>query len=102
YYTGLSHRGIGVGELAQITAKPQEAPQRKAAANQRFEEASKSFAAAAAAFAARVKELPKEVVVLPVDMEWSARARCDQAEMQLRLLKAKEAQATVEPFTKGT
>lgn len=102
YYLGVSHRGLGVKELAQIPAKPQEAPQRRAAAAQRFTDAGNQFAAATGAFAARAKEPPPDAVVLPIELEWSARARCDQAEMLLRNLKTKEAQATVEPFLKGT
>ena len=38
---------------------------------------------------------------MPLDLEWSARARCDQAEMELRTLKTKEAAATAAPFLKG-
>src|SRR5207248_8607956 len=34
------------------------------------------------------------------DAEWAARARCDQAEIELRLGKNKEARATAEPFVK--
>jgi TolA-binding protein len=101
YYLGLAQRGLGVRELAQAEAKPQEAPQRRAAANRRFEEAAKQFAAAVAAFTARAKgEVPPDARELPVDWEWAARARCDQAEMQLRTAKRKEAQATVAPFVK--
>src|SRR5262249_22252008 len=37
---------------------------------------------------------------LPVELEWAARARCDLAEMQLRTLKTKDAQATAAPFVK--
>ncbi len=85
YYLGLAQRGLGVRELTQAETKPQEAPQRRNAANARFDEAAKHFAAATPAFA---------------DLEWSARARCDQAEMQLRILKTKEAQATAAPFLK--
>jgi TolA-binding protein len=101
YYLGTAQRGLGVRELAQAEAKPQEAPQRRAAANGRFEEASKQFAAAVAAFAARVKDpVPADAKELPVDLEWAARARCDQAEMQLRTQKLKDAQATAAPFVK--
>ena len=65
---------------------------------QQFEEGAKQFAGAVAAFTARYKELPGEdVKELPVDVEWAVRARCDQAEMLLRVLKAKEAQAAVAP-----
>ena len=100
YYTGAAHRGLGVKELAQ--AKPQEAPQRKQAAQQRFDEAAKHFALAATAFTASVKPPADDAKVLPMELEWAARSLCDQAEMQLRNLKTKEAQATVAPFIKGS
>src|SRR6516162_9912756 len=103
YYTGAAHRGLGVKELAQAQAKPQEAPQRKQAAAQRFDEANKAFALAATAFSASVKAPPPDAKILPTELEWSARSLCDQAEMQLRNLKTKEAQAIVAPFvTKGS
>jgi len=102
YYQGLAQRGLGVQLLAQATAQPPQAPQFKAQANQRFDEAAKHFASAVAAFAARVKDVPADAKALPIDLEWSARARCDQAEMQLRTLKSKEAVATTAPFTKGS
>jgi TolA-binding protein len=101
YCLGLAQRGLGVRELAQADAKPQEAPQRRAAANGRFEEAAKQFAASVAAFTDRAPaEVPADAKELPVDLEWAARARCDQAEMQLRTVKMKEAQATAAPFVK--
>src|SRR5262249_46390427 len=101
YYLGTAQRGLGVRELAQAEARPQEAPQRRGAANGRFEEAAKQYAAAVAAFTARVKEeVPADAKELPVDLEWAARARCDHAEMQLRTQKLKEAQATAAPFVK--
>lgn len=98
YYLGSTHRGLGVGALDQANAKPQEAPQLRAQANQRFDEASKQFAAAAAAFAARVKAPDTKPV--PAELDWSARALCDQAEMLLRQSKAKEAQAIAASFQK--
>jgi TolA-binding protein len=98
YHLGLALRGLGVAELAQADARPQEAPQRRNAANQRFEEAARQFAAAGDAYAAKAPEVPAGAARLPLDWEWAARARCDQAEMQLRLLKAKEARATAAPF----
>jgi TolA-binding protein len=101
YHFALAKRGQGVRELAEAAAKPNEAPQRRNNANQRFGEALPQFAAAGAAFAARAKEPPADAKELPVDLEWAARARCDEAEMQLRLLKAKEAQATAAPFLKA-
>src|SRR4051794_18144789 len=78
YYLGTAQRGLGVRELAQAEARPQEAPQRRAAANGRFEEAAKQYAAAVAAFTARVKDVvPADAKELPVELEWAARARCD-------------------------
>ncbi len=101
YYLGMAQRGLGVRELAQGEAKPQEMPQRRAAAKQRFDEASKQFAAAVPVFTARVKDpVAADAKELPLDLEWAARARCDQAEMQLRTAKLKEAQATAAPFEK--
>jgi TolA-binding protein len=99
WYLGLAQRGLGLRELDQAAAKPADAARLRASAQLRFEEASKQFAAAGAAFLARVKP-PTDAKELPADLEWSARARCDQAEMLLRLLRAKEAQAAVEPFLK--
>src|SRR5260370_1093509 len=99
YYLGLSKRALGLGELDQATAKPNEAPQRKQNANARFAEAAQHFAAAAAAFKDRVK-LDPDAKDLPVDQEWVARCWCDQAEMEIRLMKAKEAQKTAEAFSK--
>ena len=100
YYIGLSQRGLGVKLLAQAVAQPQQAPQFRQQANQRFDEAAKHFAGAAPAFAARVKDVPADAKQLPADLEWSARSQCDQAEMLLRVSKAKEAQAAVAPFLK--
>src|SRR5262249_30082741 len=100
YYFALAKRGQGVKELAEAVAKPQEATQRKGNAAARFDEAQQNFAAAAAASAAKVKEVPPDAKELPVDLEWAARARCDQAEMLLRANKTKEALAAVEPFLK--
>jgi TolA-binding protein len=100
YHFALAKRGLGVRELAEAAAKPQEAPQRRDAAKQRFDEAAQQFAAALAAFQARVKEPAANAKDLPLELEWAARSRCDQAEMQLRTLKVKEAQATAAPFLK--
>jgi TolA-binding protein len=100
YYAGLSQRGLGMRNLALAATKPPpEAGPLRNTANQQFEEAAKQFGAAAAAFGTRVKELPTpDVKELPVDLEWSIRSRCDQAEMLLRLLKPKEALAAVVPL----
>jgi TolA-binding protein len=85
YYLGLSQRALGV----KAAARPDEA-------QKRFEEAAKQYAAAMTAFAARVKDVPPDAKELPADLEWAARSRCDLAEMQLRLGKAKEARESAQ------
>ena len=97
YYLGLAKRAQGVAELNQAHAKPNEAPQRRQTANRRFAEALQHFSAAAAAFKERAKPDPmaKEPTI---EVEWLARSLCDQAEMELRLGKVKEAQQTSMPF----
>ena len=90
YYAGVSRRGLGQKELAEGVAKPNEMPQRTQAANGHFAEAGRLFTQAREAFEKKV----------PPDPEWAARARCDTAEMELRLGKTKEARATAEPFVK--
>ncbi len=99
YYLGLAHRGVGNAALAQAIAKPPEAAQHRATANQRFDQAAAQFTAAIPAFTARVKAPPAaDAKELPADLEWAARARADLAEMQLQTNKLKEAQATAAPF----
>jgi tetratricopeptide (TPR) repeat protein len=98
YHLGLAQRGLGVIELAQAAARPQEAPQRQATARQRFEEAARQFAAAATAFGLKGGAVAPDAKELPVDLEWAARARCDQAEMELRTDRVKEARKTAHLF----
>lgn len=90
YYLAVAHRGAGLKELAEGAARPNEMPQRQQAANQQFGEAEKFFTQSRGLFAKKN----------PADADWVARARCDAAEMQLRLNKTKEARATAEPFVK--
>jgi TolA-binding protein len=90
YHAGVCQRGLGQKELAEGAAKPNELPQRTQAANGRFGEAAKLFAQARDAFDKKA----------PPDADWSARSRCDVAEMELRAGKTKEAKATAEPFVK--
>src|SRR5262249_31312891 len=94
YYTGFAKRGQGVTSLATAQAKPQEAAQHKATAKQRFEEAAKAFGDAAAAFAEKGKEAKAEKG-LPTELEGMVRSRCDQAEMLLRVGKAKDAREAI-------
>ncbi|HTU17125.1 MAG TPA: tetratricopeptide repeat protein [Gemmataceae bacterium] len=98
YYLGLAQRGLGTQALGQALAKPQEANQHRTTAKQRFEEASKHFASAATAFTARIPKAEAAPKKTLIELEWEARARCDQAEMLLRILKAKEARTVTEPF----
>lgn len=98
YYSGLALRALGLNELAQLSAKPNEAVQIKQRADGRFNEAAQRFAQATAAFTTNLpKELPEQV---PAELDWAARSRADQSEMELRLGKFKEAKVTGEAFTK--
>lgn len=90
YYLGVAHRGLGHKEIAEGIARPNEMTQRQQNAQGKFNEAVKLFVQAREAFEKKA----------PPDAERAARARCDQAEMELRLNKPKDAWATVEPFTK--
>lgn len=90
YYAAVCQRGLGQKELAEGRARPNEMPQRQNNANGKFAEAARLFAQAREAFEKKN----------PADGEWAARARCDTAEMELRLNKPKEARATVEPLLK--
>ncbi len=90
YHAGVCQRGLGQKELAEGVAKPNEMPQRQNNANGKFTEAAKLFTAARDTYEKKI----------PPDAEWAARARCDTAEMELRLGKTKEARATAEPFVK--
>jgi TolA-binding protein len=99
YYLAVAVRGQGLKELADIDSRPpQEAANRRANAQKRFEESLPLFSAALASLVARARESAPGAKELPLEAEWAARARCDLAEMQLRVQKAKEAQATAAPF----
>ena len=90
YHAGVCQRGLGHKELAEAAVRPNELPQRLNNARPKFTEAEKLFTQAREAFEKKT----------PPDSEWAARARCDTAEMELRLGKTKEARTTVEPFVK--
>src|SRR5262249_50271094 len=77
HHLGVPKRGVAIKDLS--LPRPQALPQRRAVANQRFDEAAKQFEAAVKAFTARVKKPHPKARQLPVDLEWAARARCDQA-----------------------
>lgn len=80
YQLAVSHRAVGLKEAEKLD--------RKQAAEQRFNDAARFFATARDVFAGKK------------DDDRAARARCDVAEMELRLNKVKEARATCEPFVK--
>lgn len=100
YHLALVIRAQGLQELKPADANPNAAANHRANAQKRFEEALPHFAGALAQFGTRLQEVPKDAKELPAAAEWAGRARCDLAEMQLRLLKTKEAQATAAPFVK--
>ena len=84
YRYAACQRLLGLKELGQ-GGNPAEA---KKKADARFEEAVRWF------YSARVWFAEKK------EADWSARAQCDQAEVQLRLGKVKDARGTAEPFVK--
>ncbi len=99
YYLALAHRGLGHDSLVQAVAKPNEAAQHRAAAAQQFTPAAQRFGEAVTALLARAKNTPPPPAnELPVDFEWANRARCDQAEMLIRLEKLKEASDLLTPL----
>jgi TolA-binding protein len=98
YYLALGYRGLGHEALQQAVAKPQEAQQHTNTANGHFATAVAHFASAMTAVAGRTKPPAADAKELPADLEWAARCRCDQAELLLRLSKAKEALDLVTPF----
>lgn len=100
FYLGQAQRGLGTRELARVNPPATDAAKHREAARQRFEDAAKRFAAAEQAFRARVKPPAADAKELPVELEWAIRARCDQAEMLLRLHQLKEAQATLTALLK--
>src|SRR5882672_1509405 len=86
YYLGLAYRGQGLKDSA--TAK------------QKFEQAGQQFAAAAAGFAALPKTAATPGRELPVELDWTCRAKCDEADVLIRAGHFKEALAIVEPLAK--
>lgn len=100
YYLAVAVRSQGLKELSEGEARPNEMAQRRANAQRRFEEALPFFSAALTAFTDQAKNVKVEGKTVPLVVEWSARARCDLAEMQVRLSRAKDARGTAEPFVK--
>jgi TolA-binding protein len=101
YYLGIAKRGLALNDLALAATKQGgEQQQIQQRAQGRFTEAAGHFAAATTSFTAKVGKIEGTPKELPKELDWAARARADQAEMELRLGKIKEAKATAEPFTK--
>lgn len=101
YHLALAHRNLGLDATAQAVAKPNEAPQLRGAAAQQFTAAAQRYGEAVAAFAQRAAASPApaaNATELPIDVEWGARCRADQADMLLRVEKPKEAVELLAPF----
>jgi tetratricopeptide (TPR) repeat protein len=96
YEQGVAERDLGFKELDQASAPEQE--KHRTLARKHFQYAARHFGAAASAFAARVGKILPQIKELPLDLEWSACARCAQAEMDLQSGQIKEARAAVAPF----
>ncbi len=86
YYIGFGYRGQGLKEPAK--------------AKDKFEQAAAHFRAAADGFAALPKSAATPGRTLPVEVEWTARAKCDQAEVLILAGHFKEAAAIVESMMK--
>jgi tetratricopeptide (TPR) repeat protein len=91
YYAGVARRGMAQKELAPLLRNPAERAQRQQAAQSHLAEAARWFAQAHEAFARQQ----------PPASDWAARARCDQAEMELWLDRPQEARKLVEPLVKS-
>ena len=98
YYLGLAYRGWAYDSLAQMVAKPNEAAALKQAALQQFAQASQRFSESHTAWGARPKSPPPANSTIAPETDWSARARCDQAEMLLAQEKWKEAADLLAPL----
>ncbi len=100
YYLGLARRALAEKALAQpAAATPAEAEARRNAVNQRLTEAAATFAEAANLFLVRLGTV-SPTGERPAELDWAARARCDYADLLLRLGKHKEAAAAAEACLK--
>ena len=97
YYAGVALRGLGLQDLAAADSKPAEAAKLRASAQVRFNDAIPLFTSAITALLGKVEEAT-DGMKLSLEAEWVARARCDLAEMQLRVGKWKECQTSAAPF----
>jgi tetratricopeptide (TPR) repeat protein len=100
YYLGLANRAGAIADLKAVEGRPQHVEELKASAARKLEHAVKHLEAAAAAFAALPKSAATPGRVIPIEMEWTARAKCDQADALIRAGNFKAAAAIVEPLTK--
>jgi TolA-binding protein len=100
YYLGLARRTLAEKALAlPAAATPAEAEARRNAINQRLSEAAGSFAEAANLFLVRLGTV-SPTGERPTELDWAARARCDYADLLLRLGKNKEAAEAAEACLK--
>lgn len=94
YYMGLVLRNQGIQQAAPGT------PEARNQAAPKFERAAQQFAATVTAFASIPTTQPANPNELPKNIEWINRARCDQAEMLMRLGRAKEVAALIGAWMK--
>ena len=103
YYLGISLGALGERMMNDAIVHPNDAESLKKQASQKFADAAAQFEIAQASLRQRLTEPPPAApAALPIDWEWSARARCDQADMLLRLGKFKEALDISRPFDADT
>ena len=88
YHLAVAQRILGLREMDKPANDPNQINARKQAADAKFNESLKWFGEAKNWFAGQKLD------------DWSARSRADQAEIEIRMGKLKEARATAEPFTK--
>lgn len=96
YQLGAAYRGMGDQAAALPATRPVDEARNKERADAWFRYAAINFGLAVEAFGVNPPAIDPQVNQLPTQIEWANRARCDQAEMQLRIGRAKEAQAAVE------
>ena len=99
YYLGLAYRGLADQLTTQATTQPTtRAANLRGNSESNLRYAANNFGAAGDAFlAAAPKPNPAGTEVSPL-LEWAAKARCDQAQILVRLGRYKEATTAVEQF----
>lgn len=99
YHLGLAYRGLADQYTTRATTQPTtQAATLRSNSDSYLRYAANNFGLAGdALLAAAPKPDPAAAEVAPV-LEWAAKARCDQAQILIRLGRQKEAVTAVEPF----